>query len=102
MFSEGVRAEQVRTLYRQTTPVLVTNCLNTLVLSVVSWGSASHAFLLAWVGAVFALSAGRTWLALAYHRVNPAPREAHAWGVRFAAASGLSGVFWGLACSYLL
>jgi signal transduction histidine kinase/CheY-like chemotaxis protein len=102
MIAVQVRAEQVRTLYRQTTPVLLANCVNSVIVSAALWGSASRSFLLGWLLSMFVMSAARALLFRRYRELAPAPADTPCWARRFVAGSATAGVLWGGAAFVLL
>jgi signal transduction histidine kinase/CheY-like chemotaxis protein len=97
MISVHVRAEQVRTLYRQTLPVLAANCVNALIVSAVVGSSVPRSRLIAWLALMGSVSLARAELLRRYRKGAPAPEAAEMWGVRFAVGSAAAGVGWGLA-----
>jgi signal transduction histidine kinase/ActR/RegA family two-component response regulator len=102
MIHAYVLADQVRTLYRQTPVVLVTNCVNTVVVSLLSWGGGQQGLLLGWMGLTLLLTAARLWLFWSYRRATRTVTEAKRWGQRWAWGSGTSGLLWGAASAALL
>jgi len=102
MVEVSVRSERIRTLYRQTTPVLITNCLNSIIVGAALWGSAPRSLLSVWVIAMCAVALGRAGLARAYVQSGRLPPNAGAWGARFATGSAIAGLLWGGAGYVLL
>jgi signal transduction histidine kinase/CheY-like chemotaxis protein len=96
-----VRAEQIRTLYRQSVWVFVANPVNALIVSIVlhRWTSRSVHF--GWVIAMVAVTIGRLLLRRAYLRRQPPTQEAGLWGARFAVGTMATGAAWGLGCALL-
>jgi signal transduction histidine kinase len=94
---EYVCAEQVRTLYRQTWPILIANACNALIVGVALWGSASHPLLLAWAGAILVTLVARGVLVARYARAEISTGQAETWGMRFAVGSAVTGLLWGAA-----
>jgi signal transduction histidine kinase/CheY-like chemotaxis protein len=102
MIAVQVRAEQVRTLYRQTPPLLLANCVNAAIVSATLWGSASGPLLLGWMGSMLLMSAARALLFRRYRALAPPPAAADVWARRFVAGSAVAGVLWGGAAFVLL
>ena len=102
MIQAVVRSEKIRTLYRQTTPVLVTNALNSFIVGAVVWSSTPKARVIGWVAAMWMVALGRAALARSYLRVAPPLTDADRWGWRFAVGSAVTGVLWGIAGYSLL
>ncbi len=92
----AVRAEQIRTLYRQRIWVFLMNPVNAVILSMALWGSASRGFLVSWSGVMVAVTTGRLLLRQRYERVAPAPAESAVWRFRFVMGATLTGLTWGL------
>jgi PAS domain S-box-containing protein len=95
--AEQVRAEQVRTLYRQSTPVLLANVFNAIVISAALWSYAPHARLLAWTGCMTAMALARVELRRRYWSRERAAAEHARWGLRFTLGSLSAGCLWGFA-----
>ena len=95
--ADQVRAEQVRTLYRQSAPMVLANVVNALIISVALWSHASHGVLVAWVVAMSLMALGRIALKRLYWSVERAPDEHRTWGVRFCLGSMTAGSLWGFA-----
>ena len=102
MTGVDVRAEQIRTVYRQTGAVLLANCVNSAIVGAVLWRSVATPLVLAWLTAMFLMCGARVWLNRRYLRAKPAPSQAEAWGARFAIGSATSGVLWGASALLLL
>ena len=79
----GVRAEQIRTLYRQSTWVFVANPVNAAIVALAlrEWPSRVACF--GWVAVMTLVTAGRLLLRRAYGRRLPSAEEAPRWGTRF-------------------
>ena len=97
----AVRAEQIRTLYRQSVWVFLANPINACIVTLVLWGVASHPLLLWWTGTMGAITAARLLLRWRYQRVAPAVAEAGTWAVRFVVGTTLTGLAWGTAGALL-
>src|SRR5690349_2187253 len=96
-----VRAEQVRTLFRQSAPVLLANVFNAVILSVVLWTRVHHGLLLGWAGAVALVVAARIEMRRRYWSKDWTAAEQEAWGARFTLSSLCSGSLWGFAGAVL-
>jgi two-component system, cell cycle sensor histidine kinase and response regulator CckA len=96
-----VRAEQIRTLYRQSLPVLLTSVVNAVIVSATLWSSASRRFLLGWTGLMALMTVIRLALRRAYWRKQPGPEDAGRWGAYFVVGSTVAGVLWGVAAFVL-
>lgn len=99
MISPGaVRAELVRTLYRQPVWLLLINPFNSAVVGGVLWQSVSpglHAPIVAWVVASLLVAGVRGLLRKRYVSVARAPADAPRWARRFTAVVALAGLLWG-------
>jgi PAS domain S-box-containing protein len=92
-----VRAEQVRTLYRQSVPVLLGNVLNATILAWLLWSEISHALLGGWVAAMTLMALVRFELRRRYWSRERHTREQELWGTRFTLGSLSAGALWGFA-----
>ena len=92
-----VRAEQVRTLYRQSVPVLLANVLNAVILAWLLWSHCSHLLLVAWVFSMLLMALGRFELRRRYWSRERKAREQETWGTRYTLGSFSAGVLWGFA-----
>jgi two-component system cell cycle sensor histidine kinase/response regulator CckA len=97
MSGADVRAEQVRTIYRQSTIVLLANCINATILSVALWGNGARPLLVLWTSLMVLMALVRAGLHRQYRRSTPPPSEARRWGARFVAGSAAAGLLWGAA-----
>ncbi|HEY8927495.1 MAG TPA: ATP-binding protein [Polyangia bacterium] len=90
----GVRAEQIRTLYRQSTWVFVANPVNAAIIALVlrEWSRRGPA----WVALMTLVTAGRLLLRGAYRRRAPSAEESLPWGRRFVMGTFAVGATWGL------
>jgi len=93
----SVRAEQLRTLYRQNRGVLWANVAVAALASVALWSTASRVSLLVWVFASGLVALARTQLTLRYERARPKQSELEPWGARFLFGSIVAGALWGIA-----
>ncbi|HTU59764.1 MAG TPA: PAS domain S-box protein, partial [Polyangiales bacterium] len=94
-----VRAEQVRTLYRQSVPVLLANVINASILVWLLWSDISHALLVPWLSAMTLMALVRFELRRRYWRGEPTRTlaEQETWGTRFTFGSLSAGLLWGFA-----
>src|SRR5204863_8681589 len=92
MSGADVRAELVRTIYRQSTPVLLANCINAAILSAALWGTAPRSLLLLWSSLMGFMALIRAQLWRRYRDLAPPASEAATWGSRFVVGSGVAGV----------
>src|SRR4051812_11635100 len=97
----AVRAEQVRTLYRQSPWVTFANPLNTIIIDAVLWSETSHALLIAWTALMLACTAARVALKQRYVARAPADEQARRWGVWFAVGAAATGLLWGFGGAFL-
>jgi hypothetical protein len=74
----AVRAEQIRTLYRQGVGVFAASPINALIVVLVLWRTAPLGPALWWVGAMSAITAGRLVLRQRYLSRSPPPEGAGA------------------------
>jgi two-component system cell cycle sensor histidine kinase/response regulator CckA len=101
MAAIDVRAEQVRTLYRQGVPVFLTNPINALILSATFWTSAPKGFLVGWTVAISLVVAARIELRRHYWLAAPTASETDRWSRRFVIGSTVTGALWGVAALVL-
>ena len=97
----AVRAEQIRTLYRQGVGVFAASPINALIIVLVLWQTAPRAPALLWVGAMAAITGGRLLLRRRYLLRAPPAEEAERWGTFFVVGATLTGAAWGVGCSAL-
>jgi signal transduction histidine kinase/CheY-like chemotaxis protein len=98
MVPPAVRADQIRTLYDQSGPVLLANMINCLIVTATLWTAPRqpHSFLLGWAGLMAAMTVGRLALRRQYRTGAPSVDEAPRWGRRFVVGSLISGLLWGI------
>ena len=96
-----VLARQVRTLYRQSTPALLTNVGNALVVDAVLWTKASQTFLVLWTLLILAMTAVRMVLRRSYWRADPPASDVPLWERRFLIGTITAGLLWGAAGWFL-
>src|ERR1700704_4811018 len=81
--AEEVRAEQVRTLYRQSAPVLLANVVNAVILSLVLWTRVRHDHLIAWTTVMAVMAFVRVRMRQRYWASDWTATEQETWGARF-------------------
>jgi signal transduction histidine kinase/CheY-like chemotaxis protein len=94
----AVRAELVRTLYRQPIWMVAINPFNAAVVGAVLWPSASRGMrapIIAWVAASLLVALVRALLRQRYLAAERAPAEAPRWARRFTAVVAVAGLLWG-------
>lgn len=100
---EQVRAEQVRTLFAQSAPVLLANVVNAGIVSLALWSRASHALLLGWFGTMTGMVLVRILMRRQYWSSDErTPADQEAWGLRFMLGSLSAGLLWGFAGGVLM
>ena len=97
----GVRAEQIRTLYRQSTWVFVANPVNAAIVALVLREGSGRGATFGWVALMALITVGRLLLRRAYGRRLPSAEEAPRWGARFVLGTLAIGTTWGLGCALL-
>lgn len=93
----GIRAEQVKLLYRQFPSALLATVINAVILAAALWGHADGRLLLGWLAALSVIYGARYLLLRAYFRAPPADEQAPLWGRRFVIGAALGGAVWGAA-----
>jgi signal transduction histidine kinase/ActR/RegA family two-component response regulator len=97
MRGPAVRADQIRTLYNQSGPILLANVLNAAVVTATLWPTTSRVLLLSWAVAVALMTLGRIELRRRYLKARPSRTQMEPWGTRFVIGSLLGGSLWGIA-----
>ncbi len=92
-----VRAEQVRTLYGQSLPLLVGNVANGAIVAAVLWATQDHGVISVWFGTVLLVTGARAALWRAFVALAPGTDAVPAWGIRYSIGVALSGAAWGSA-----
>jgi len=93
----SVRAEQLRTLFRQNRGVLWLNVAVSALVAAALWSTASRFLIVVWVLATGLIALARTLLTLRYERARPKQSELEPWGRSFVAGSIAAGASWGVA-----
>jgi two-component system, cell cycle sensor histidine kinase and response regulator CckA len=99
---EQVRAQQVRTLYGQSAPVLLANVVNAVIVSIALWSRAPPALLVAWTASVTLMALVRHEMRRRYWSRERSAGEQELWGRRFTLGSLCAGALWGFAGGVLL
>jgi len=92
-----VRAEQIRTLYRQSVWVFAANPLNALILTLVLWRPEERAWRLGWLVAVCIVTGARLAIRRRFLAQMPSHEDASRWGTAFVAGAFAAGCLWGVA-----
>jgi PAS domain S-box-containing protein len=95
--AQQVHADQVRTLYRHSAPVLLANVVNAIIIGAVLWSHASHARLLAWTGCMTAMALARIELRRRFWSHERTAPDYALWGLLFTLGSLSAGCLWGYA-----
>jgi two-component system, sensor histidine kinase len=90
-----IRADQVGLLFKQTPAALVINFVITPLVVGLLWGVIAKATLLVWAAAMYATTAARAVLWLAYRRKSPTPEHAGRWENLFLLGAFATGGLWG-------
>ncbi len=96
-----IEAEQTRLLYAQSSTNLVVTILNSAILVAVLRPVTPPSVLVAWLGAMIAVTAGRGALVWMYHQAAPLPHQHRTWRTRFIAGAACAGLVWGGASVFL-
>ncbi len=97
----AVRAEQIRTLYRQSVWVFAANPANALIVASVLWRPGTRVTSVIWVAAMVAVTVGRLWARRSYLRRQPPVEQTARWALRFVAGTLATGTTWGVGCALL-
>jgi diguanylate cyclase (GGDEF)-like protein/PAS domain S-box-containing protein len=95
--SAALIAEQIKLLYRQANKGLLATLIISLALVFVFFNYIAKYWLIAWLAAIYLLTAIRFLLIRSYFRKNPSASESVIWGRLFVVGVFLSGVLWGTA-----
>jgi PAS domain S-box-containing protein len=99
---EQVHAEQIRTLYAQSAPVLLANVINSVIVSAALWSYVPHSWLSGWVGAMTIMALTRIAMRKRYWSRERTLEEQVVWGRRFTIGSLCAGMLWGVAGGVLM
>jgi signal transduction histidine kinase len=97
MSGAAVKSEQIRTLFRQSAPVLLANLIVGAIVFATLWPSGPRPWLLGWMGSVALLTLARVELRRRYWRSHRGATDAAPWGTRFVLGSASAGGLWGVA-----
>ena len=92
-----IREEQVKVLYRQARVVFVPNMIACPAIVYVLWNALPHGALLAWLGAMYVVTAARALLVWLHGRRERSQEDNRRWGWALAAMNMVSGSGWGTA-----
>ncbi|MGF1613393.1 MAG: ATP-binding protein [Gammaproteobacteria bacterium] len=90
----AVRTEQIRLLYNQATPTLVTSLMVAAVAAALLWHTADGIGLTLWITALLIVTGGRLWLIARFRHIEPNPPAQH-WARCYTAGAFLGGLAWG-------
>jgi diguanylate cyclase (GGDEF)-like protein len=97
----GLAAHQVDILFEQSLWTLPAGLASALLLAALLWPVASHRAVLAWLGALAGLSAGRLLLTLDYRRRRGRGVDPRPFRRMFTAGTALSGALWAAGAIYV-
>jgi signal transduction histidine kinase/ActR/RegA family two-component response regulator len=95
----AVRAEQIRTLYRQSVGLSLVNPVNAAIVAAALWPAPRPELLLGWVIAMTVVAIGRVVLRHRYLRAQPSSEHTSLWARRFVIGATTSGALWGIAAA---
>jgi len=91
MSGAAVKSEQIRTLFRQSVPILLANVIVGAILCVALWSGGPRLRLLAWMAAMGVVTLARVELRRRYWFSRPAAVDAGPWGNGFMLGSASAG-----------
>ena len=94
--SGEVRAEEIRTLYRQSPWVMALNPINAAVVGAVIWSRERAPIVVGWVITAALVTVLRALLRARYLRTSPPVEQARVWGRRYVGMVAASGLVWGV------
>ena len=94
---ERLRAQQVRSLFKQLPSALLATTIVGALAVFVLWNDVPRYWLCTWAVALACTTLARVWLRRAYFQAKPPPSEARRWARRFLVGVVISGVIWGIA-----
>ena len=97
MSDAAIRAEQIRTLYRQSPPLLIANVTNAVLVAAILWTPALRGALIVWVAATALVTVLRLALSRRFLAAAPSADRIGPWARRFVVGSGAAGLLWGVA-----
>ncbi len=96
-FDAAVRNQQIEVLFRQARIVFLPNMIAAPAVAIALWDSLPHVALLAWVAAMYAVTAARSVLVWMHERAALTIEQNRRWGWTLAAMNAASGTLWGTA-----
>jgi len=96
-FDPAVRNQQIEVLFRQARIVFLPNMIASPAVAIALWDSLPHAALLAWVAAMYAITATRSVLVWMHERAALTIERNRRWGWTLAGMNAASGMLWGTA-----
>ncbi|MFO1188827.1 MAG: HAMP domain-containing sensor histidine kinase [Alphaproteobacteria bacterium] len=93
-YHRAFRAEQVATVFRNSVTSLLASLGIAPLIALALWSTGSEDFLLAWIGAVYAVTLARLAHYLAFRRSGPGS-NGEAWHLGFIAGAFVGGAVWG-------
>jgi diguanylate cyclase (GGDEF)-like protein/PAS domain S-box-containing protein len=93
--ADDIRAEQVALLYRNAVVSQLAVLVAAPALAAVLWSSAAHAWVLAWLSAMVAVTAIRLQACFAFRRARPGGAHLITWRRGFLVGVGASAALWG-------
>jgi hypothetical protein len=91
----GIRAEQVRLLYKNAAISMIASLVNSVVLLLILWDVTDHALLIGWTVGISLVTGLRYVDVLRFHRMSDDPVSVVNAEKRFVAGTALSGIVWG-------
>jgi signal transduction histidine kinase/CheY-like chemotaxis protein len=92
----AVRAEQIRTLYSQSSAILVVTPLNAAIVAAVLWPWVDQTLLIAWMAATIVVTIARAVLRRRYLAAQPPPEAHDVWARRLVWGALAHGALWGV------
>jgi PAS domain S-box-containing protein len=96
-----VRAEQIRTLYKQAAGNYVTTLVTSCVVAYVLWNKVPLVRVGPWFAAAILITLARFYFLRKYRRGKTSDAQLEAWGKRYTVGSAAAGILWG-ASAFLL
>ncbi len=92
---QAVLEERVRLFYSKGLAVLLTSLINSFIMVVVLWDSASHRFSLIWLATMYVVVGVRTVIWRRYRSRGIDVCNAGNWALIWIVGSGVTGIIWG-------
>ena len=93
----ALRAERIRTLYRQHPALIIVNPINAAIVAALLWTSTPPLMLTGWVAAMLLVTTVRVLLRRRYLEVQPGPEATDVWARRIVVGTAATGLLWGAA-----